>query len=121
MNKPYILSVDDEEINQEIIVDLLEDNFDIKIVSGGRDCLESVSNKLPQLILLDVNMPDMNGLETCIALKQNQQSKNIPIIFVSALASPAEIQAGFDAGVNEYVTKPFDEYRLIEIINSYLV
>jgi len=112
-DKPYVLSVDDESLNQEIVLDLLEDDFEIKTASNGQECLEMVEKEIPQLILLDVNMPVLNGLETCKKLKANDKFKNIPIIFVSALASAKEIEMGNEAGADDYITKPFDEDMLI--------
>lgn len=115
-DKPYILSVDDESLNQEIVVDLLEDDFDIRTASNGQECLDIVAQEPPKLILLDVNMPVLNGLDTCIQLKANDNFKDIPIIFVSALASPKEIKMGNEAGGDDYITKPFDEDMLIKRI-----
>jgi len=120
MSKPYILSVDDEDLNQEIVLDLLEDDFEISQVSNGQACLDSVAERVPELILLDVNMPGMDGLETCRKLRENDQTKEIPIIFLSALASPDERLEGYDAGGDDYVTKPFDEDELIVKIKLFV-
>ncbi|MCK4742835.1 MAG: response regulator [Sulfuriflexus sp.] len=117
-NKPYILSVDDEEMNQEIVMDLLEDDFHIKSVFTGKECIESLSEQRPDIILLDVNMPVMNGLETCKRIRDDAEFKDIPILFVSALASAKEIQHGLDIGADGYITKPFDDVKLKEEIMS---
>lgn len=110
--KPYILSVDDEAINQEIIKDLLEEEYAIDALENGQACLDSVEEKIPDLILLDVNMPVLNGLKTCEQLRAKDSSQNIPIIFVSALSSPTERLEGYQAGADDYLSKPFDEDEL---------
>ena len=120
MNKPYILSIDDEILNQEIVIDLLENKFEITTLSNGQECLESVAEKIPELILLDINMPVLNGLETCKHLKTNDKFKNIPIIFVSALASEKEQVIGIESGGDDYLTKPFNEEELMNMINKYI-
>ena len=118
--KPYILSVDDEVLNQQIVVDLLEDDYDIGIASNGQECLDSVAERTPKLILLDINMPILNGLETCKILRADNKFKNIPIIFVSALASEKEQINGMEAGSDDYLTKPFNEEELVTMINKYI-
>ncbi|MFK5891796.1 MAG: response regulator, partial [Pseudomonadota bacterium] len=119
-NQPYIISIDDEKLNQEIIQDLLGEDFKIKLLSSGQDCFESIKQKKPDLILLDVNMPVMNGLEVCKQLRANEDYQDIPIIFVSALVSPKERLAGYEAGGDDYLTKPFNEEELLTKINLLL-
>jgi CheY-like chemotaxis protein len=111
-NKPYILTVDDEDINRQIMVDLLSDEFEIATALNGEECLHSVEKRTPDLILLDVNMPVMNGLAACQLLRKKPQTQNTPIIFVSALTSPKERLAGYTAGGDDYLIKPFDEDEL---------
>lgn len=117
---PYILSVDDEQMNQEIIVELLSQSFNVKTADNGLDCLQQVEVKIPDLILLDVNMPHMDGLATCQKLKTTPHSQDIPVIFLSALASTTERLAGYTAGGDDYLTKPFNEDELIAKINILL-
>jgi CheY-like chemotaxis protein len=104
-----ILCVDDEPVNLTIMEELLQDSYELTTVSSGEACLQQVEIQKPDLILLDVNMPDMDGLETCTRLKADAQTAEIPIIFVSALASQAELMAGYEAGGDDYITKPFSE------------
>ena len=117
--KALILCVDDEPVNLAILEELLLDNYDLLTAKSGEDCLQQVNLQKPDLILLDVNMPDLDGLETCARLKADPETAEIPIIFVSALASPAELMAGYEAGGDDYITKPFSEAILqkkIEIV-----
>ncbi|TNF87989.1 MAG: response regulator [Gammaproteobacteria bacterium] len=117
--KALILCVDDEPVNLLIMEELLQDNYELLTARSGEDCLQQVSMQIPDLILLDVNLPDMDGLETCVRLKSDPETAEIPIIFVSALASQEELMAGYEAGGDDYITKPFSEEILrkkIEIV-----
>ena len=108
-SRALILCVDDEPVNLTILEELLQDSYELSIVQSGEECLQQVKTHIPDLILLDVNMPDMDGLETCARLKSAAETAEIPIIFVSALASQAELMAGYEAGGDDYITKPFSE------------
>ncbi len=107
--KALILCVDDEPVNLTIMEELLQGNYELSTVKSGQSCLQQVDVQKPDLILLDVNMPDMDGLETCAQLKASTDTAEIPIIFVSALASHEELMAGYEAGGDDYITKPFSE------------
>ena len=107
--KASILCVDDEPVNLAIMEELLRDNYALNTVNSGEGCLEQVSLQKPDLILLDVNMPKMDGLETCARLKSDTNTAEIPIIFVSALATHEELMAGYEVGGDDYITKPFSE------------
>ena len=107
--KASILCVDDEPVNLIIMEELLRDNYALNTVKSGESCLEQVGLQKPDLILLDVNMPKMDGLETCERLKTDTDTAEIPIIFVSALASHEELMAGYEDGCDDYITKPFSQ------------
>ncbi len=107
--KASILYVDDEPVNLIIMEELLRNNYALNTVKSGESCLEQVGLQKPDLILLDVNMPKMDGLETCERLKTDTDTAEIPIIFVSALASHEELMAGYEAGGDDYITKPFSQ------------
>ncbi len=109
-----ILAVDDEEYNLEIISEILEDlPFELKTVSSGPECLAVVETFAPELILLDVSMPDMSGYEVCQQLKSNPATKDIVVMFVSARGTVEERMEGYAAGAEDYIVKPFghDELR----------
>jgi CheY-like chemotaxis protein len=108
-SKALILCVDDEPVNLIIMEELLQDNYELITVDSGESCLQQVEIQKPDLILLDVNMPEIDGLETCARLKADVVTAEIPIIFVSALASQTELMAGYEAGGDDYITKPFSE------------
>jgi CheY-like chemotaxis protein len=120
-NKKYILAVDDESINQMILKDMLEDEFEVVCADDGETCLKLVAERLPDLILLDVNMPGLDGLEVCKKIRDNPESINIPVMFISALARPEERMQGYKAGGDEYLTKPFVAEEILQKIKLLLV
>jgi two-component system sensor histidine kinase/response regulator len=115
-----ILIVDDTPENIDILVDLL-DNFDKKIAINGRDALEVVFEKpYPDLILLDVMMPEIDGFEVCRQLRLDERTKDIPVIFLTAKAQKEDVITGFEAGGQDYITKPFDYRELMERVKTQL-
>jgi len=115
-----IMVVDDVESNRVLLKMILEDDFNIIESDSGPDCLEKVQTQTPDIILLDVNMPGMTGYEVCTELRKHKNSSAIPIIFVSAMDNVEERLAGFEAGGNEYITKPIDPENVLERINHYI-
>jgi len=113
-DKKLILIVDDELINQKIIEEILENDYQLIFADNGQECLQKVYEYSPELVLLDVNMPVMTGLEACSCLRLQKQYSNLPIIFVSALVSDEERLEGYAVGADDYVTKPFNK----EILRS---
>lgn len=116
-DKPLILAVDDEPINIEIIEEALERDYQLEFAETGEECIEKLNTLNPELILLDVNMPGMGGIEACKKIKDNAESTQIPVIFLSALGLPDERVNGYKAGADDYITKPFDADELLAKIN----
>ncbi len=116
MSKPIILIVDDAADNRTLLKMLLEDDYEIEEADSGQACLDSVGNRKPDLILLDVNMPGLSGYEVCVKIRTNKETEALPVIFVSALDSTEERLAGFEAGADDYITKPVDGEALFEKI-----
>jgi two-component system sensor histidine kinase/response regulator len=107
--KPKILVVDDQPINIKLLQRKLErQNMHVLVAYNGRECLDIVEQELPDLILLDIMMPEMDGIETCQHLKANPATETIPIIFITAKASKEGKLEGLDAGAVDYITKPID-------------
>lgn len=102
-----VLVVDDTPANIDILIDILSDNYDIEVATDGHGALESVIENIPDLILLDVMMPGMDGYEVCETLKKEERTKSIPIIFISALSEITDEVRGFKAGAIDYISKPF--------------
>lgn len=114
-----ILIVDDTPENIDILVELLED-FDKKIAINGVDALETAFEDPPDLILLDIMMPEMDGYEVCVKLRQSEKTKDVPIIFLTAKTEKEDIIKGFEAGGQDYITKPFDARELLERVKTQL-
>ncbi|QYJ74865.1 HD domain-containing phosphohydrolase [Shewanella sp. FJAT-52076] len=104
--KPLILVVDDEAANLRVLKQILQDEYQLSFAKSGQEALRLVGQKRPDLILLDIMMPDMTGLDLCKMLKANAQSAAIPVIFVTALSDEADEATGFAAGAVDYITKP---------------
>lgn len=120
--KPFlILIVDDVETNLQLLGNILqEQNYDVSFASNGQDALSILETELPDLILLDVMMPEMDGFEVCERVKSNQQTKDIPVIFLTAKAETEEILKGFELGAVDYVTKPFNSSELLARVHTHL-
>lgn len=109
-----ILIVDDVMSNVLLLKVLLSnEKFNIVSATNGHDALEQVKNENPDLVLLDVMMPDMSGFEVAKRLKAEESTKEIPIIFLTALNSTADIVKGFQVGGNDFISKPFNKEELI--------
>ena len=105
---PMVLIVDDVATNIKILAETLRDQFRIKVASNGADALEiALAQPQPDLILLDIMMPDMDGYEVCRRLKGQAQTSHIPIIFVTAKSSADDEEFGFNLGAADYINKPF--------------
>jgi adenylate cyclase len=118
---PRILVVDDNEMNRDIIVTRLEANgYKTLQAADGQEALAAVTQHHPDLVLLDVMMPNIDGLEACRQLKGNAGLAFTPVILVTAKAATQDVVAGLDAGADEYLTKPIDQSALVARVRSVL-
>ncbi|MGD1717043.1 response regulator [Dapis sp. BLCC M172] len=116
-----ILVVDDQPHNVALLTDILEeDEFEVWQATSGVEALEMARKILPDLILLDINMPDMNGYLVCQHLKADRETTAIPIIFISALDGSWDKVKGFSVGGSDYITKPFNTLEAIVRIENQL-
>jgi DNA-binding response OmpR family regulator len=116
-----ILIVDDTPENLDILGHILKQSgLEISISTSGEKAIELVSRNKPDLILMDIMMKGMDGLEACEKLKSDENSKNIPIIFITALASTEDLVRAYNAGGIDYITKPFHEQEVICRITTQL-
>jgi putative two-component system response regulator len=103
---PVILAVDDESTNLQLLRQILQDRYSLLFAKDGPRALELAAKEQPDLILLDVMMPDMTGYEVCRRLKADPATEAIPVIFVTALTDITDEVDGFEAGAVDYITKP---------------
>jgi sigma-B regulation protein RsbU (phosphoserine phosphatase) len=107
MSKPRILVVDDTPANIKILADLLRRDYLLSVATGGADALEiAFSRDRPDLVLLDVMMPEMDGYEVCRRLKADLRTRDVPVIFVTAMSEMDDETKGFSLGAVDYITKP---------------
>lgn len=108
-NKPTLLVVDDVPDNLDVMVELLNGDYQVKVASSGERALKILDQgKIPDLILLDVMMPDMDGFEVCRQIKANPATADIPVIFLTAMSEAPDVTRGFALGAVDFVTKPAD-------------
>ncbi len=108
LNKQLILTVDDTPLNLDILNGILSNDYDIKSAINGKIALKIAEAVIPDIILLDIMMPDMDGYEVCKRLKANPKTSHIPVIFVTAMLSPEDEEKGFKFGAVDYITKPIN-------------
>jgi two-component system cell cycle response regulator len=116
-----ILVVDDMPDNVRLLSRLLTSHgYLVRSAENGDSAIELAKKECPDLILMDVNLPGMNGLQTCVRLKEDQQTRAVPVIFISALDSVAHKVDGFQAGGVDYITKPFDGKEVLARVVTHL-
>lgn len=121
MNPKKVLIVDDEEFVRQLIqIKLKFCGIETVEAGNGVEAVEKAVSERPDLILLDVMMPKMNGFEACQRLKANQETSHIPIIMLTARGDPSAKERGENAGALEYLTKPFSPQKLAERVQEIL-
>jgi len=122
-SKPFsILIVDDNKQNLMVLADILENSgYETGLAMDGKQALEYVYNEKPDLILLDVMMPEMDGYETCQRLKEFPEYKDIPVIFLTAKVETEDIVKGFESGGVDYISKPFNSHELKSRVRTHLM
>ncbi|AUC62155.1 Phosphate regulon transcriptional regulatory protein PhoB (SphR) [Cyanobacterium sp. HL-69] len=117
--KSLILIVDDLKANLKLLTYILEaKGYQTSFAISGRDALERLTVLTPDLILLDLMMPDLNGLEVCQRVKSNPDYRDIPIIFLTASQEEHHLIEAFELGADDYVTKPFRKPELLRRVNT---
>lgn len=112
--KPRILIADDSKTNLMILNEILREEFEIKVAIDGEQALErSHSDPIPELILLDVEMPEMNGFQVCEILKKGDLHKDTPIIFITSLNDKTSVLKGFEVGATDFICKPFEAEEVL--------
>ena len=115
-----ILVVEDVDFNRDLVVQLLEDNYQVIEAVNGQEGVEIAEQERPNLILMDLSLPVMDGWEATRRLKANDDLRSIPVIALTAHAMKGDEKKALDAGCEDYVVKPLDEDELIAKIAKYL-
>lgn len=119
-NKPVVLVVDDDPVNLDILVQTLEQDYFLIIAKNGKRALELARSHQPDLILLDILMPEMDGFEVCRCLKEDPATEPIPVIFLSVMEAPGQKHHGFEVGGVDYVTKPFHADEVLARVRTHV-
>ena len=117
-----VLVVDDSKTALMMEREILEKGTPYQCVtaSDGQEAVEKAKQEQPDLILMDVVMPRMNGFEACKAMRQQQSTRDIPIVLVTTRGEEDYMEAGFQSGCNDYITKPVNGAELVALLQSYL-
>jgi len=119
--KPLVLLVDDNPQNLKMLGNILKEKpYRQALAQNGAEALDFVKKKRPDIILLDIMMPDMNGFEVCQKLKQDAELSEIPVIFLTAKTEKKDVIKGLEQGAVDYVTKPFNSQELITRVSTHL-
>ena len=120
-NKGIILVVDDTPADMRLLSGMLTDQgFSVRAVPSGHLALQAAAKDPPELILLDIKMPEMDGYEVCERLKADGNLKNIPVLFISVLDETVDKVRGFGVGGADYITKPFEFEEVLARVNTQL-
>jgi response regulator RpfG family c-di-GMP phosphodiesterase len=120
-SKGYILAVDDTPASLKLLTDILKaEGYEVRSAISGELALHAATVQPPELILLDISMPGMSGFEVCQQLKKQPQTRDVPVIFVSAMSETLEKLKGFELGAVDYVTKPYQREELLARVHTHL-
>ena len=114
-----IFVIDDDDFTAIHVESIIEDHYQIEHFASAEQGIEAALKSPPSLILMDVSMPVMDGYTACRSLKKNPLTHDIPVIFLSALSEVGDRLAGYDAGGDDYVTKPFNPEELMDVLDYY--
>lgn len=116
-----LLVIDDEmDIAETVKIRLEVNGYSVALAYDGLDGIEKAAKTRPDLILLDILMPQVDGFEVCRRLRQIPETKNIPVIMLTAIKSPESLQKAREAGAQDYLVKPFESGELVEMVRFYL-
>lgn len=122
MRKGKVLVVDDEvNITQILEFSIGSEGYEVLSASNGEEAVEKARREQPDLIILDIMMPRLDGYETCRILKANPLTKNIPVVLLTAKGRDIDKRLGYEVGATDYIIKPFSPNKLIERIHELLV
>ncbi|MDM8564431.1 response regulator [Candidatus Halobeggiatoa sp. HSG11] len=115
-----LLIVEDEPVNLNILISYLRDQYNVQVARDGREALVQANNVKPDLILMDVRMPKLDGFETCRQLKNNRETSDIPVVFMTSLTDTEDKVKGFEVGAVDYITKPIQYKEVLARISAQL-
>ncbi|MCG8618475.1 MAG: response regulator, partial [Desulfobacterales bacterium] len=120
MMSDLIMIVDDSPTNIDILAATLKDQYRLTIAKSGRTALDRIDKQIPDLILLDILMPEMDGFEVCRRLKADKRTRDIPVIFITAVEAAEHKTRGFELGAVDYITRPFPKSEVRARVRTHL-
>jgi two-component system cell cycle response regulator DivK len=109
-----LLIVEDSDLNRDLLVQIFEQSYEITVAANGETAIELAANAGPDLILMDIGLPGLSGLDAVRAIRAN--GGDVPVIAVSSHVMPGDIQQAIDAGCDDFVAKPFDDTQLVAMV-----
>jgi len=119
-NKKNILAVDDSPLNLDVLTETLNELYNVSATISGKDALDILEEEVPDLILLDIMMPEMDGYEVCRRIKDSERYSDIPIIFLTAKNETEDIVKAYELGAADYISKPFNPPELLARVKAHL-
>jgi sigma-B regulation protein RsbU (phosphoserine phosphatase) len=120
LSESRVLIVDDVKANVDVLVQALREEYQLSVALNGENALRSIEKNTPDLVLLDIMMPGMDGYEVCRRLRASPQTRELPVMFLSSLEDVHDKARGFEAGGNDYLTKPFEVLEVKARVRSLL-
>jgi len=120
MDATILIAEDERDIRDLVVFSLRFGGFEVVEATNGQEAVEQAQKVMPDLILMDVRMPKMTGYDACKQLKSMEDTKHIPVIFLSAKGQEQERQQGMEAGAEEYILKPFAPEDLVNMVRKVL-
>lgn len=118
--KRILIADDDPVILRLLQVNLELEGYDVVTANNGQEAVDAAGAEKPDLVILDIMMPRLDGYQACEQLKSDDATRHIPVIFLSAKAQQGDIERGKSYGVAEYLTKPFDPSELLEVVERHI-
>jgi DNA-binding response OmpR family regulator len=118
--KTRILVVDDDPMNLKFLKEILADQYNVESALSGEEALEIIVDFVPEILLLDIMMPGIDGYEVCKRIRANKKLANMKILLVSAKAMLNEKLMGYEVGADDYITKPFEHEELLAKIKIFI-
>jgi two-component system, cell cycle response regulator DivK len=115
-----LLIVEDSELNRELLVQIFESSYDLDVAVDGKAAVQAATTSRPDLILMDVDLPGMSGLDAVRAIRANERIAGTPIVAVSSHVMPGDRERALEAGCNEFVAKPIDDEALVALVRRLL-
>ncbi|MDC7232587.1 MAG: response regulator [Spirochaetales bacterium] len=120
MEKKNLLIADDSKVNLDYLLGVLGEHYRIGVALNGESALKLARKNQPDLILLDILMPGMDGFDVCSALKEDSDTRDIPVLFISAMDDPDTRTRIFESGAEDYIPKPFIPGEVLKRVSVYL-